>query len=226
MRPIIDRVRILRVIILGLTCSVVGCSNSPENVHAQIDANTDTDAGSDSDASDSDGGGGEPKENPDGGEMDSGGPQEPVALSGMTAEHNKVRDLVGVGPLIWDSALAAIARDWAETCTDNQSPTGLLDHNPGRSDGYPGYVGENIYASTGTATAIGAVMSWASEKNYYDYESNTCAVGKVCGHYTQMVWSDTLRVGCGIALCPKLKYASTIVCNYSPGGNYPNQQPY
>ncbi len=155
-----------------------------------------------------------------------GGDDEPAMLAGMTAEHNKVRQEVGVGPLVWDAELAAIAQAWAETCMDNEGPAGLIDHNPGRSNDYPGYVGENVYASSGTATAGGAVRSWASEKSDYDYGSNTCTSGKVCGHYTQIVWRDTLRVGCGISQCSGLKYPSTIVCNYSPGGNIGKQRPY
>lgn len=31
-----------------------------------------------------------------------------------------------------------------------------------------------------------AIYSWDDEKWDYDYETNTCKEGKVCGHYTQV----------------------------------------
>jgi pathogenesis-related protein 1 len=151
---------------------------------------------------------------------------EPAELAGIVAAHNAVRAGVGVGPLAWDGALAATAAAWAATCTDTVAPAGLLDHNPGRSSGHPWYVGENIYASTGAATASGAVASWASEVADYTYATNSCAAGKVCGHYTQLVWSTTTRVGCAKHDCPALLYRSTIVCDYGPGGNIVGSKPY
>ena len=144
---------------------------------------------------------------------------EPAALQGITQLHNDERALVGVAALAWDPALAAVAQAWAEQCIDNSAPIGLIDHNAGRSDNYPGYVGENIYGSSGTATAQRAVSSWASEKTDYDYASNSCAPGKACGHYTQVVWSTSERLGCALYNCPGLQYSSSLVCNYSPGGN-------
>lgn len=142
---------------------------------------------------------------------------EPPGLEGTTAAHNQVRAEVGVEPLVWDPALAVIAQGWAEQCVDQQAPTGLIDHNPDRSDTYPEYVGENIYGSGGPATGVDAVALWAAEKADYDYDSNTCS--GVCGHYTQIVWRATTKVGCGIHTCPGLQYGNTVVCNYAPGGN-------
>ena len=144
---------------------------------------------------------------------------EPPGLAGITALHNQVRAMVGVAPLVWDPDLAAVAQAWADQCVDVQAPIGLVDHNAGRSDNYPGYVGENIYGSGGSATPQGAVSLWAAEEANYDYASTTCATGKTCGHYTQLVWGTTQRLGCGLSNCAGLTYGSTIVCDYSPGGN-------
>jgi len=149
---------------------------------------------------------------------------EPAGLEGTTAAHNAVRATVGVAGLVWDPALAVIAQGWANQCVDQMAPTGLIDHNPGRSDTYPEYVGENIYASSGGATGTAAVSAWASEEADYDYASNTC--NGVCGHYTQIVWRDTTKVGCALANCAGLSYPSSIVCNYAPGGNVNGQRPY
>lgn len=150
---------------------------------------------------------------------------EPPGLEGTTAAHNEVRAAHGVGPLSWDPALAAIAQGWADQCVDMEAPAGLIDHNANRSATYPTYVGENIYASSGQASGVDAVQSWVSEEQFYDYASNTCQGGQICGHYTQVVWAATTMVGCGINNCAGLTYPSSIVCDYGPGGNDGNR-PY
>src|SRR5262245_60500486 len=118
---------------------------------------------------------------------------EPAGLEGTTAAHNAIRAAHGVGPLTWDPALAAIAQAWAEQCTDVQQPIGLVDHNEGRSDNYPEYVGENIYGSGGQASGTDAVALWAEEEADYDYAGNSC--NGVCGHYTQIVWRTSTKIG-------------------------------
>jgi pathogenesis-related protein 1 len=151
--------------------------------------------------------------------VDGGNPAEgePAALAGITAAHNEVRAAHGVGPMTWSASLAATAQAWADACTDDESPAGLIDHNPGRSDGHPYYVGENVYGSSGGASGPDAVELWASEESDYDYEGNSCS--GVCGHYTQVVWATSVDLGCGISTCPGLTYSTSIVCNYGPGGN-------
>lgn len=48
------------------------------------------------------------------------------------------------------------------------------------------------------------------------------------GHYTQIVWADTTKIGCG-----KIRYTDSkgwialyLVCNYGPTGNYINKPIY
>lgn len=152
---------------------------------------------------------------------------EPAGLASIVAAHDQVRADVGVGPLAWDAALARTAATWAAKCRDNGS--GFIPHNPDRSAGSPVYVGENIYASTappGAVTGPQVVAAWASEKADYDHASNTCAAGQVCGHYTQVVWRSTTRVGCAKQDCPALTYRTNVVCNYAPGGNVSGERPY
>ena len=154
-----------------------------------------------------------------------GGIGEPSELAGMTLRHNEVRaavDTSGIaaGPLPamqWDPQLAMLAANWAAMC---QSSNGqLLDHSSQayrtNAAGYA-YVGENVYASSGAATAAGAVQLWASEKANFTYP-NTCA--GTCGHYTQIVWRTSIHIGCALHNCSNLAYPATIVCNYGPGGN-------
>lgn len=149
---------------------------------------------------------------------------EPANLEGITALHNEARRKVGVPDLVWDPALAAIAQAWASKCIDKQAPAGLIDHNASRAMGYPASVGENIFGSSGTAMSDQAVSSWVSEAKNYNYDANTCS--SVCGHYTQVVWKSTQKLGCAVYQCAGLKYAGTLVCNYSPAGNVNGQRPY
>ncbi len=146
------------------------------------------------------------------------GATEPADLAGITAAHNAARAQVGDPPLTWDPALATIASNWVVQCIDSDG-NGLVDHDANRSVGYPTYVGENIYASSGTATGPDAVAAWVAEASSYDYATNTCAAGQICGHYTQVVWKATTKLGCAIHDCTGLAYPSTIVCDYAPGGN-------
>ncbi len=147
--------------------------------------------------------------------------QEPPELAGITMLHNQARAQVQTATplpaLVWSPALAATAAAWVAQCVNVDGFPPLIDHNDGRSTGHPYYVGENIFGSSGTATAAGAVNSWMAEKASYNYANNTCA--GVCGHYTQVVWRTTLELGCARGSCPGVQYPSTIVCNYGPGGN-------
>jgi pathogenesis-related protein 1 len=146
---------------------------------------------------------------------------EPAELMGITLYHNQVRAaVVTATPLPameWDANLAATAAAWIATCTDTTAPVGLIDHNPNRSQGHPWYVGENVFGSGGGASAQQAVTSWASEKANYNYDTNTC--NGVCGHYTQIVWRTSIKLGCAKGTCAGFTYPTSIVCNYGPGGN-------
>ncbi|MEO7735254.1 MAG: CAP domain-containing protein [Kofleriaceae bacterium] len=158
-----------------------------------------------------------------------GGVGEPAELAGITLAHNQVRAMVttanALPSLAWDASLAATAAAYVATCPDSDGD-GLVDHNDNRSVGHPFYVGENIYASSGTANAAGAVTAWADERAHYHDDANTCDAGQACGHYTQVVWRATEKLGCALHACPGLKYPSTIVCDYGPGGNIGGQKPY
>jgi hypothetical protein len=118
-------------------------------------------------------------------------------------------------PLGWSAPAAQVAATWAAGCT--------FSHNSAR-----GNYGENIFANTGsTATPADVVRSWASEAANYTYATNSCAVGKSCGHYTQIVWGATTAVGCATRVCTtNCPFSRCIngswnfsVCDYSPPGN-------
>ena len=89
-----------------------------------------------------------------------------------------------------------------------------------------GPYGENLFWTSATSVSpTDAVNAWISEKQYYDYASNTCATGEVCGHYTQVVWANSLRLGCASITCNN-DGGSFVICNYDPPGNYVGEWPY
>lgn len=85
-----------------------------------------------------------------------------------------------------------------------------------------------------TALLEGAVQSWYDEISDYTFGTGACAENKMCGHYTQVIWSATTTLGCGTALCGAASDAGTtlggdatiLVCNYAPPGNVGSQKPY
>ncbi|CDY28143.1 BnaC06g03240D [Brassica napus] len=66
-----------------------------------------------------------------------------------------------------------------------------------------GPYGENLAkGSSSTFSAISAVNLWVSEKPYYNYTTNSCTGGKHCFHYTQVVWRDSVKLGCARLVYP------------------------
>lgn len=135
-------------------------------------------------------------------------------MKGMTERHNYWRKKVGVGPMEWSDKLAKVAQAWA----NQQAKRGCgCAHSP--DDQF----GENIYCSQGMQpTPQDVVDDWAEEIQYFVEKTGKCK-GGVCGHYTQIVWKNTTKVGCGMAKCGDKEIW---VCNYDPAGNYVNQKPY
>nr|QYF06689.1 pathogenesis-related protein 1c [Allium sativum] len=129
--------------------------------------------------------------------------------------HNSVRAQVGVGPVSWDQNVAAYAQSYA----NQRAGDCKLIHSGGP-------YGENIFWGSSTGfTGVDAVNSWASEKQYYHYDSNTCDPGQVCGHYTQVVWANSVNIGCARVVCNN-NGGVFIICSYNPPGNYIGQRPY
>ncbi len=145
-----------------------------------------------------------------------------VRSSVATAETQRLQLNVSIPALTWSAAAAQNAQTWADSQLASVAAGGDLNHNPNL--GGLG-LGENAYAETGFgAPDIGrAVDSWASEASDYNYDANTCAVGKECGHYTQLVWANTTGVGCGVATDGN---TTVVFCDYAPAGNVGGEQPY
>ncbi|XP_012666526.1 GLIPR1-like protein 1 [Otolemur garnettii] len=124
----------------------------------------------------------------------------------------------------WDAGLAELARSWANKCT--------FKHNTCLDKAYEcyaafEYVGENIWSGgLNSFSPKYAVTAWYDEYKFYDYDNLSCS--EVCGHYTQVVWAKSDKVGCAAASCPNLGHPTStmFVCNYGPAGNYANTHPY
>jgi pathogenesis-related protein 1 len=147
----------------------------------------------------------------------------PGALCGILDEHNLVRASApsanpALPALVWDETIAGHAQAWADTC-----PSG---HNANRSVGGEA-LGENMYfgSSATAASPASVVQMWASESQKYDITTNTCngtppsGSNLACGHYTQLVWRDTVRVGCGVKVGCAGSWSQVWVCDYAPPGN-------
>ncbi|KFP78219.1 Glioma pathogenesis-related protein 1, partial [Acanthisitta chloris] len=152
---------------------------------------------------------------------------DPKFIEECVQSHNRFRS--GVKPsasnmlyMSWDPDLAKTAKAWAKKC--------LFMHNtylkkPGQAHPKFTSVGENIWTGSLSAfTAEAAITSWHSEVKAYNYYTNKCTA--TCGHYTQVVWATSYKVGCAVHFCPSVAYISIVnaahfVCNYAPAGNFP-----
>jgi pathogenesis-related protein 1 len=146
----------------------------------------------------------------------SGDYTEASSMSGLAREilneHNAVRDDLRLPPLQWSEELAAISQKWANTLLKQRR----FDLDPNTP------FGENLFMiSGGSASPAAVVRQWASESHNYDHGSNSCS--GICGHYTQLVWRRTRRVGCAVA---KGAGREIWVCSYDPPGNVVGQSPY
>ena len=138
--------------------------------------------------------------------------QDPLAVR-MLAAHNAERLAVGHSPLQWDDRLAADAASYGPTL----AALGRLVHSP--REARPGQSENLAMASHGTMTPEQLVDLWSREKRLlqpglFPSVSRTGNWADV-GHYTQMVWPSTTRVGCAI----QVGSMDILICRYSPKGN-------
>jgi len=143
------------------------------------------------------------------------------AATSILKVHNRERAAVRVPPLEWDTTLAAHAAVWAK----HLAKLGKLEHSTNKDR--PGE-GENLWMGTaGAYTPSEMADAWASEKSHFRYGAfpNVSDSGnwQVVGHYTQMIWRNTTKVGCAIASSKKW---DILVCRYSPPGNWMGEKPY
>jgi hypothetical protein len=128
--------------------------------------------------------------------------------------HNQVRAAAGSPQIVWDSSLARAADFYAAEL----ARTGRWGHSaPATRTGQ----GENLWMGTRGAFRVDQMVgAWTSEGQLFrpgtfprvsrngDWEQ--------VGHYTQMIWPGSTRVGCALRSSARNDY---FVCRYSPSGN-------
>jgi len=144
-------------------------------------------------------------------------PPPKVEINTCLQAHNAKRSLHGAAPLVWDATLARHAKEWAEVLVR----WGEMEHARDTGEG------ENLYWYKGSkvATCVEAVKSWYGEEPDYPYNNppktyQEFYAGKKIGHFTQIVWKGTRKVGVALATKKAGGWTETyIVARYSPQGN-------
>ncbi|KAM5356923.1 hypothetical protein ACJ41O_003569 [Fusarium nematophilum] len=128
--------------------------------------------------------------------------------------HNAARSEVGTEPLTWDDALAADAQSWA----DHIASLGSLTHSQTSGQG------ENLYMQSGSdAPFTNAVNAFVSEKSSYSGQAIDGSNYMTFGHYTQVVWKSTTKVGMAIASGSS---GTFVVARYQEPGNMIGETAY
>ena len=129
----------------------------------------------------------------------------------IVESHNRFRAKHCAPPLKWSKRIASTAQSWANKLKKRGCS---LVHSGNPS------LGENIFfgGPPGAIDLKTAVDAWYEEIENFNFKSPGFSTDT--GHFTQVVWRDTVEIGCGAAVCPE---GDILVCNYSPGGNVQGQ---
>lgn len=128
--------------------------------------------------------------------------------------HNALRRLHGAPDLVWDEQLAADALEGASECAFQHN---LVGTNSGQNIGL-GHEAEDVdkFIQGMYDNEIG---------KYEGQEGTEAGFSTSTGHYTQIVWKGTKRVGCSTKQCSGVAGAGSgmapvlTFCNYDPPGN-------
>jgi hypothetical protein len=132
----------------------------------------------------------------------------------MLAVHNRERASAGAQPFTWDARLAGDAARYGPALARlgklvHSEPTSRLGE------------GENLWMGSGGAYSFTEMAeSWAAEKELFR-PGIFPAVSRSghwsdVGHYTQMIWATSRRMGCALYSDAHWDY---LVCRYAPAGN-------
>jgi len=119
----------------------------------------------------------------------------------------------------WDCGLESSAQSWTNGCQFAHSG---------------GAYGENLWMGSGQTGTNGQLLASASDSWWSELTSigitsadvnnfTMTTFNKGVGHFTQMAWGNTDKVGCGIKVCGSSKI---ITCQYLAQGNYLNSKIY
>ncbi|XP_053971090.1 venom allergen 3-like [Hylaeus volcanicus] len=123
----------------------------------------------------------------------------------------------------WDDELATVAQRWANQCNFGHDSCRSVERF---------VVGQNV-ASTSTTGQQNSkpsdlIMMWYNEVEKMDNRlvDKLTNINDV-GHYTQLVWADSYKIGCGKIIYQDGQWNTYyLVCNYGPAGNYINSPIY
>ncbi|XP_008841607.1 GLIPR1-like protein 1 [Nannospalax galili] len=154
--------------------------------------------------------------------------KDPRFIEECVSHHNEWRGKVNppaanMKYMSWDKELARLARSWSTGCKFSHNP--CITKRYACHDAFD-FVGENIFLGGLKSSPKFVISSWYNESKYYNFDNLSCS--KTCGHYTQVVWAKSHKVGCAVTNCPNLGGRATglFICNYGPAGNYANTYPY
>ena len=142
--------------------------------------------------------------------------------SRLLAAHNRERTAAGLEPLAWSRELAADAAEWAATLAEANDLVHAEDEDPDDPQG------ENLWLGTRRAYAPEEMVGmWIDEKRHFKPgifpdNSRTGNLEDV-GHYTQLMWRDTGRVGCAMSANEENE---VLVCRYAAAGNVIGERPF
>lgn len=124
-----------------------------------------------------------------------------TAQKNILKVHNKLRAKHHAPALTWDKKLATYAQNWSNKCEWHHSG---------------GPYGENL--ALGYPNWSSVINGWYSEVKDYNYNSPGFSMDT--GHFTQVVWKATTKIGCGVKTCNNLgQGAKLYTCSYAPPGN-------
>ncbi|KAM3159916.1 SCP domain-containing protein [Lachancea thermotolerans] len=121
-------------------------------------------------------------------------------------EHNSYRALHHAPALTWSTQLASYAQNYANSYNCN----GTLVHSGGS-------YGENLALGYNSSAAVAA---WYNEVRLYNFKNPGFA--EDTGHFSQLVWVSSKRLGCARVDCGDY-YGQYTICSYDPPGNVAGQ---
>ncbi|GMR60224.1 hypothetical protein PMAYCL1PPCAC_30419, partial [Pristionchus mayeri] len=113
----------------------------------------------------------------------------------IIAHHNAIRGLHGADSLEYDPYLEAEAQRWASMLGSRASCTA---HDPNRRHGECLFYFGGLTLPNARSLAALTVQSFYLERNYYDYENYRPVFFYRTGHFTQLVWRASRRIGVGV----------------------------
>ncbi|XP_064469148.1 venom allergen 3-like [Ornithodoros turicata] len=131
---------------------------------------------------------------------------------------------VNMRALTWDNELASIAQRWADQCTSGHDKNRDVRQYP---------VGQNVAATWSFDEEDNLldepdwgsqIYAWYEECTNGGFKAsyiNPFRFSKSWGHFSQIAWAETTKIGCGYSYFRQDGRGLTklYVCNYGPGGN-------